>query len=204
VTLRIPSTAIVLGLALVSVSLAGCTSGTSGAPTAAPTSSGTSASAPSTGNGAGGAPRVAHPLDASKLITQPCVALTAADVTGLNIVNAISKPVSDANGSQCTWSGDSGGGVSIGWVTTNTNGLADLYSKSSTIAYWQPTTVAGYPAAYGDALSDGRSQGDCVINTAVSDKLYFGAQFDNPLNPGKSCALAAQAATDVIKNLGGS
>jgi hypothetical protein len=138
------------------------------------------------------------------MVSQPCTSLTNADLTGLKVVNAISKPESDANGSQCAWTGDSGGGISIGWETANTNGLSDLYAKSSTIAYWQPTTVAGYPAAYGDALSDQRSQGVCVIDAAVSDKLQFDAQFDNPLNPAQSCMLAAQAAADVIKNLGGS
>jgi hypothetical protein len=136
-------------------------------------------------------------------VAQPCTALTAADVAGLNITNAINKPVSDANGSSCTWAGGSGGIVSIGWDTTNSHGLSDLYAKSSTMAYWNPTTVSGYPAAYGDAVSDGRSQGDCVINTAVSDQLYFIAQVDTPLNPSQSCTLASQAAADVIKNLGG-
>lgn len=137
------------------------------------------------------------------MTAQPCTALAAADLVGLNIVNAINKPESDGNGPQCSWSGDSGGGVAVGWDTTD-SGLANLYAKSSTIAYWKPTTVAGYPAVFGDAISDGRSQGDCVINTAVSDKVYFITQFTNPLNPTQSCTLAAQAAADVVKNLGGS
>jgi hypothetical protein len=72
------------------------------------------------------------------------------------------------------------------------------------MAYWKPTTVAGYPAVYGDAISDQRPQGVCVINTAISDKLFFFTQFNNPLNTTQSCTLAAQAAAAVIKNLGGS
>jgi hypothetical protein len=126
-------------------------------------------------------------------------------VSALNITNAISQTGGGATDpAGCTWTGRSGGSVSVDWETAVTNGLADLYAKSSTIAYWQPTTVAGYPAAYGDAISDGRSQGDCVISTGVSDKLYFFTEFDNPLNATQSCTLAAQAATAVIKNLGGS
>jgi hypothetical protein len=82
--------------------------------------------------------------------------------------------------------------------------LSDLYAKSDTIAYWQPTTVTGYPAAYGDVISDGRTQGDCVINVAVNDHLYFDSEFTNPLNASQSCALAKRAAADVIRNLGGS
>ncbi len=197
--IRTPPAAMVGALLAVAV-LTGCTSGNSGTPTPA---TGSATTGP-TSSAVAAAPPVAHPLDASKVLGQPCTALTASDLTGLNIVNAISKPKSDANGSQCSWAGDSGGSLSIGWETADTNGLSDVYAKSSTIAYWQPTTVAGYPAAYGDALSDQRSQGVCVIDTAVSDKLYFDAQFNNPLNPGQSCTLAAQAAADVIKNLGGS
>lgn len=197
--MRTPYVAIA-GVLVAAAVLAGCTSGNSGTPTPATDS----ATTDPTSSAVAAAPPVAHPLDASKVIGQPCTALAAADLTGLNIVNAISKSRSGANGSQCSWAGDSGGSLSIGWETADTNGLSDLYAKSSTIAYWQPTTVAGYPAAYGDAISDQRSQGVCVIDTAVSDRLYFDAQFNNPLNPSQSCTLAAQAAADVIKNLGGS
>jgi len=139
------------------------------------------------------------------MVAQPCTSLTPSDVSGLSIVSAISQAGGDpSDPAGCTWTGNSGGSVSIDWETSDKNGLSDLYAKSSTIAYWQPTTVAGYPAAYGDAISDGRSQGDCVIDTAVTDHLDFFAQFNNPLNAGQSCALAAQAAAAVIKNLGGS
>lgn len=196
------SLVVLLGLALATSSLAGCASNTGGTATPATT---TSQNPPvSSTHGPAKAPAVSYPLDATKMMSQPCTALTSTDTSGLNIVNASSKPDSDSNGSQCSWAGDSGGTVSVGWVTTNMNGLSDLYAKSSTMAYWQPTTVSGYPAAFGDALSDGRAQGDCVLNTAVSDKLYFIAQFDTPQNASQSCTLAEQAATDVIKNLGGS
>jgi hypothetical protein len=133
-------------------------------------------------------------------VAQPCTALKPSDVSALRIVNALNQ----ANAHGCNWTGDSGGSVGIDWETANTNGLSDLYTKATTMAYWQPTTVSGYPAAYGDSISDGRSQGDCVLNTAVSNNLYFFVEFNNPLNASQSCTLAAQAAGDVIKNLGGS
>lgn len=200
---RIPALVMMLGLALASAGLAGCTSGQGGTPTPSVTTSSEASSAASSTDPAA-APAVAHPLDASKLIAQPCTALTTADLTALQIVNATPGGThQNAGGVQCSWTGDSGGSVSIGWETADTNGLSDLYAKSSTIAYWQPTSVSGYPAAYGDVISDGRNQGDCVINVAVSSKLFFDAQFENPLNAGQSCALAKQAALAVIKNLGG-
>jgi hypothetical protein len=43
-----------------------------------------------------------------------------------------------------------------------------------------------------------------VLNVGVSDKLAFNIQFNNPADAARSCALVAQAATDVIRNLGGS
>jgi hypothetical protein len=138
------------------------------------------------------------------MIADPCSALTSADLARLNMTDPISEGGPDATGAQCAWSGTNNPGVAVGWLTPSPNGLSDLYVKSDTIAYWQPTTVAGYPAAYGDSISDGRAQGDCVINVAVTDRLYFDVEFTNPFNAGQSCALAAQAAADVIKNLGGS
>lgn len=198
--MRMSPVKFVLGLAVVGAALAGCTSGVGG--TATPTTS--SSTAPTTSADNAKAPAVSHPLDASKMISTPCSALTAADITGLNIVNGSGQVGSQPQAPSCSWAGNAGGTVTIGWEMANTNGLSDLYAKSSTIAYWKPTTVSGYPAAFGDALSDGRPQGDCVLNTAVSDKLYFIAQFVTPQNASQSCTLAEQAATDVIKNLGGS
>jgi hypothetical protein len=147
---------------------------------------------------------VTHPLDATKMVANPCSALSPTDLAGLHITNPINKANSNATASDCGWTGDSGGTIGIGWVTANSGGLSDLYAKASTIVYWQPTTVDGYPAAFGDAISDGRAQGDCVLNVGVNDHLYFGAQYDNPDNVSQACALAQQAATDVVKNLGGS
>jgi hypothetical protein len=139
------------------------------------------------------------------MVAAPCTALTAGDVADLHVLDPLSSgPDRTANAVDCGWTGSPGGTVGIGWETANTGGLSDLYILRSTVAYWQPTTVSGYPAVYGDALGDGRGQGDCVINVGVNDHLYFIASFNNPANAGQSCALAAQAAADVIRNLGGS
>ena len=132
------------------------------------------------------------------------MSLTTADAQRLHIVNPISQPVAVGGApAGCTWSGDGGGSIGIAWQAANPHGLSDLYARSSTIAYWRPTDVAGYPAAYGDTISDGRGQGNCVLDTAVSNTVYFISQFDEPLNPDQSCGLAEQAAEDVIANLQG-
>ena len=195
-------------LGLAAMLLAGCSSETPGQAQSTPTT-GTPASSDSQ-NGtpsasASQAPKVATPLDAIRFINNPCSALTSTDLAGLHVDNAINGGARhNAGGVQCTWSGEAAGGIGIGWETEVTDGLSDLYAKSDTIAYWKPTAVSGYPAAYGDAISDGRAQGDCVINVAVNDHLYFNSQFTDPSNADQSCALAEQAAVDVIRNLGGS
>jgi hypothetical protein len=102
--------------------------------------------------------------------------LSPTNLAGLHITNQINKANSNATGS-----------------TASTGGMSDLYAKASTIAYWQPTTVDGYPAAFGDAISDGRAQGDCVINVGVNDHLAFFAGYDNPDNVSQACALAHRA-----------
>jgi uncharacterized protein DUF3558 len=187
------------------VAVAGCTSQTPGQAQPSAAVDTTTSGSPSSSDAPSRAPTVAHPLDPTKLINEPCSALTSADLAELNIVNPINGGTHhNAGGVQCTWSGDSGGGISIGWETVITDGLSDLYTKASTIAYWQPTTVAGYPAAWGDAISDGRAQGDCIISVGVNDHLYFDAQYTDPLNASQSCAFAQQGAADVIRNLGGS
>ena len=187
----------------------GCSSGTPGQGQPPPTDQTATRSAtsggPTSSDDASKAPVVTKPLNATHFVGNPCSALTSTDLAGLNVANPVNGGThQNAGGVQCTWTGESGGSVSIGWETADTNGLSDLYAKSTSIAYWQPTTVDGYPAAYGDVISDGRAQGQCVINVGVTDQLYFDAQFSNPSNAGQSCALARQAASDVIKNLGSS
>jgi hypothetical protein len=126
--------------------------------------------------------------------------LAPADLTDLGINHPVSGPSTTHAG--CGWTADAGAGtVGIDWNPTVTDGLSDLYAKSSTIAYWQPITVDGYPAAFGDAISDGRSQGDCVLNVAVNDHSFFTASYAYPPIGSGSCDVAKQAASDVLRNL---
>jgi hypothetical protein len=204
------SAAVALGtaaLALAWLGLTACTESTGGTaepgtnpPIATPAAGMTSTATetPSTP-----APPVARPLNATGIVQAPCSALTNDDVAGLNITYPQNEAVHDTVGTQCTWAGESGGVVSIGWETTNTHGLTDMYAQRPTFAYWQPTTVSGYPGVYGDAIGDGRPQGNCVLSVGVSNHLYFISEFTIPLNPTQSCPLATRAATDVIKNLSG-
>lgn len=206
--MRLRPTGVVIGglaIAIILIAVSACTSDAGEYQWATPISTMTSVRAGSSspsGDGSRVAPRIAHPLDASRFIAAPCSALTAADLAGLHVINPVNSGADRIPaGVLCAWAGSPGGDISIGWETVITNGLSNLYSRRSTIAYWQPLTISGYPAAYGDAVGDSRSRGNCVINVGVSDQLYFNAEFSDPANAGSSCVLAAQVATDVIRNL---
>jgi hypothetical protein len=194
-----------LGIVTMAVVVVGCSSSTGGQAT--PTTSVPTVSsgdkAPSGTGAASSAPKVGQPLDASALVAKPCSSLTASNLADVDLTDALSGPDSDTNGSACSWAGEAGGGINVSWETVNTHGLSDLYAKQSTFAYWQPTTVAGYPGVYADSVKDQRADGDCVLNVGVSDQLTFFVEYDNPTEGTQACSLAGKAASDVIANLKG-
>jgi hypothetical protein len=156
------------------------------------------------------APRVAHPLDASKFLAAACSSLTAADLSTLNLTGATSESHITAKSPVCNWDAfnatDAAKNYHVGvtWETIDTNGLSAIYSLKSEMAYWQPTQIGGYPAVIAGQL-DQRLDGDCVVDVGVSDSLFFfvGYQTSDSSVVPQSCALATRAAADVIKNLKG-
>jgi hypothetical protein len=191
---------VLLGTAL----LAGCSAAASGHPEAADT---TAAPTTTTTNPVAQAPRVAHPLDASAFITAPCDSLSTADLTAIDQEFAGPEAVgSPGRGfAACGWaSADGDKAVDIGFETDDTDGLSALYRQhqQAMMAYWQPTTVSGYPAAFGSQV-DARSTGICVINVGISDHLFFFDDFQtsSPTQQPQSCSLATTLATDVLENL---
>lgn len=175
------------------IALAGCATSTTGTPSPVPTQRPTHV--------ASQAPKVAEPLDPSAMVASPCTSLTTTNVLSVGLTSPTSQSDHVATESGCTWAGDGGGAVSIAWEIANKHGLTDLYAKQTTFAYWIPTTIAGYPAVYGDALLDLRPHGDCVLNVGVNNQLTFFIQYDNSLKPSDGCRFAKVAATDVIANL---
>ncbi len=147
------------------------------------------------------APKVVRPLDPSAMVSAPCTSLTTTELVTLDVTRPISVAHSATAGTRCTWTGDSGGSVGVSWISADSNGLSDLYAQQSIYGYWQPTSVAGYPAVYGDPLGDQRPHGECVLNVGANDHLLFFVQYERPLEPAKGCPLAASAAADVIANL---
>jgi hypothetical protein len=146
------------------------------------------------------APKVTKPLDASHVTNSPCATMNGADLTALGFTGT--KP--SAAGSQCSWNGPAGASVRIVWQTIAVSGLTDVYAEKSSMYYFVPTTVRGYPAVYASPFSDRRADGDCTLYTAVDNATVFSTQYvAAPANAGRACELAKQAASQVIRDLGG-
>lgn len=184
--------------------LAGCTSTANGTPTAAPTPSGEepATTTPSEDN-TDGAPRVEHPLDATRFIADPCAVLTSTQLATLDITTP-GKPettgaVAENAGPMCTWiAGADHDNYNVGFLTGNKNGLSDTY-RGSWGGYFEPTTVGGYPAVFND-VTDARDTGRCNLTVGVNDNLAFRTQLTT--NRGqKSCDGAAQLAEMVVATI---
>jgi hypothetical protein len=153
------------------------------------------------------APRVPKQLDAGHLVNSPCDALTAGQLNGLDpaLGSVVGTNASDPLGAACGWSSpDLSQAVNISFATAAPDGLDQIYSEHPYMAYWQPMVIDGYPAVAASQY-DARPDGSCVVNAGLNDHLYFFAEFMtfNPAQQSRSCALAAQAAGDVITNLRG-
>lgn len=136
----------------------------------------------------GPAPRVSQPLNVARFVADPCESLTTAQIPTL-------KNVGKADGT-CTWlikkNDDS---VVVTWLQ---NGLTVFYTQSSVESYWQPTTVAGYPAVFASAV-DARDQGGCRINVGINDTTMFAVDYTADSSR-SSCDSAKTAAANVIQN----
>jgi hypothetical protein len=120
----------------------------------------------------------------------------------------ISKPgepdtdseVAKASGPGCVWrvNGEPFRMLDMSFLTGNKKGLSDTYRGRSRFAYFDETTVDGYPAVFNDN-QDGRPQGICQITVGVSDSLAFRASEHTSVSRGAaSCDGAKEFAAAVI------
>ncbi|EHY88751.1 DUF3558 domain-containing protein [Saccharomonospora azurea] len=114
----------------------------------------------------------------------------------------------DVTGPYCGWSGkgDSRGltvSIQSGNARRGAGGLVHLrrmYDEGR-YAYWEDTSIGGYPAAYLD-LADRRSAGGCGVAVAVADDMSFSVAVDAYADqPTEACSAAARFAEDVLGNL---
>ncbi|MBO0839225.1 MAG: DUF3558 domain-containing protein [Sciscionella sp.] len=182
--------------------LAGCSNQTGDNHQAGATTSGSSAD--SSGSGGPSAPKVAHPLDASKFIKNPCSSLTIAQATaagGFDVGSVTAKRDDTAGQPSCNW--QESDLISVVWWSTTRTACRMRMRNQSSDAYFTPLTIDGYPAVLADS-TDERSQGTCLLVAGVSDQQVFSIHAESGPGVGaKSCTYAQNAAKAVIKNLGG-
>ena len=137
----------------------------------------------------GPAPKVAQPLNAARFVADPCASLTITQIPTL-------KNLGKADGI-CTWivkkNDDS---VVVTWLQ---NGLTGFYAQSFAESYWQPTTVADYPAVFASSI-DVRDHGGCRINVGINDTTMFAVDYTADSSP-SACDSAKTAAADVIHTI---
>lgn len=196
----------------VSLGLAGCTVSDAGTPTPDPAGSesaapkSTGSSAPSSEPDTYGAPQVENPLDASKVLTDPCAVLTAAQLTSFGVSTPgrgdTESEIAKTVGPLCLWTADPEVDSTIGvaWQSGNKNGLSDLYRMRDDQEYFVEATVEGYPAVFSSEI-DNRDGGDCSITVGVSDALTFFADETGMLDADGACARAEQVAAAAIATL---
>ncbi|WP_233160234.1 DUF3558 domain-containing protein [Actinophytocola xanthii] len=186
--------------------VAACTTTAGGTPTSVTTSdaptSATSGEAPGEG-----APPVENPLDAGIFIEQPCTTLTQDQLSTLGVsrpgVPTTSGAVAERAGPYCTWLiSEQGGAIGIGFITGNKNGLSDNYRAREEFAYFEPTTVEGYPAVFSDR-SDLRDSGSCSLFVGIADTLTILATETGQLDAQGACDRAKQVAAAAVTTMGG-
>jgi hypothetical protein len=169
------------------------------------TTSGSASPAP-TGEATGnGAPKVPAALNADGILADPCSALSAAQQDDIGMVKP-GKGDQGPTGPECRWksAGSSLNSVEVSPFTANENGLSDIYGQKAAKAYFEPVTVAGYPAVSTN-VSDLRSSGTCPLWIGVTDQLVVVviAQIGTGANKTQPCSVAERVAEAMIQHLKG-
>jgi hypothetical protein len=148
-------------------------------------------------------------LDASPLTEHPC-----RDLTDSQVRHVIGAEPGDGKpehhlGAGCSWHPASidepQRSIAI-HREAGDGGLRFVYSIKDEFGYFQPTTVAGYPAVVASPGNTATASGECAINVGVNEHAYFFSDFISGATPPadlKPCAKARQGAKYVIHNLKG-
>lgn len=162
-----------------------------------PSSSGSAPAGP-----AGSAPKVSNPVNPASILADACAALSPAQLSTLGMETG--KPRTIGSGPTCSWDYADGSGntVNISPIEANKNGLSDLYDQKAEQAYFEETTVSGYPAVYSD-ITDDRGRGECGLQIGVTDQLavYVLTQLESGADVSKPCPVADKVGAAMVQTL---
>lgn len=150
-----------------------------------------------------GAPRVDHPLDGARYLTEPCAALSGEQLAGFGVVDPgeTSSAVADVS-SHCIWHAvpEVNSTIDVGFIAVGDLGLAKLYAERDRQEYFEETTVQEYPAVFHSIL-DRRPSGACNISVGISNTLFFRTSEQGRTDAIQACARAKSVADAVITTL---
>jgi hypothetical protein len=190
----------VIGAGLVSLIVGGCASSQVGNPIPADGVVTSGVSLPP-------APPVPAPLSVAAVVNNACSLLSADQLQAMGFTAATTKalPEKDSIGVGCGWTDDSigqtGAQIGVDLQTVLTHGLRDIYVQKKDMAYWQPVTVAGYPAVIADHL-DSRPQGNCRMDLGVTDTDVLLVDYQGDVGS-QPCVKVQALAAAVVRALKG-
>ncbi|MDT8911014.1 DUF3558 domain-containing protein [Amycolatopsis sp. PS_44_ISF1] len=148
--------------------------------------------------------KVPAPLPAQALLSNPCSALTDAELKDVGLTPP--GELTQGPPALCDWSSLSTkqNGVGVGAVPQNKGGISDIYDQRAKQAYFQPVTVDGYPGVFADT-QDGRPSGSCSLWVGITDQLAFTVVTSITIGPNKAqpCDVARKVGTAVVTHLRG-
>lgn len=194
------ATAAVATLGLLAASACGGGTGGTGGTAQPPASAGSSAPTDSGGSG----PKVPSPLPTKDLIANPCSVLNASEAEQVGLKYPGEKSTGVLNGCRWTSSGSNLNFVNNTPIEQNKHGISDIYDQKAKQAYFEPTTVNGYPAVFA-ATEDSRSNGICTLWVGVTDQLAVSVLPNISMGSNKKdpCSIAKKFATAMIGHLQG-
>ncbi|WP_423202121.1 DUF3558 family protein [Herbihabitans rhizosphaerae] len=150
-----------------------------------------------------GAPKVAVPLDATRLLADPCAALSPQTIQTLDMAPAGKPDLDGIGGPNCEWGGAS---LRLTFMKVNANGLSDYYRGRQAGEFpgrWDETFVGGYPGVFKDGGTHSDSDGACNLTIGLSDTLPALISLLGVRGPGKCDASAVRVAEGLISTLKG-
>ncbi|EHR52552.1 Protein of unknown function (DUF3558) [Saccharomonospora marina XMU15] len=161
-------------------------------------------------------PHISEPLDPSPYLDDPCGLVPRSFVNDLGYQGPGEKTTGKVSGMRvgpgCNWGTvDQIELLSYNFQTAprergEPGGLRQaymMYEKQNLYAFWEPTDIARYPAAFAD-FEDLRDEGQCHLLVGIADDLSFGvAAGGHRDDPARACENATALATKVVELLKG-
>ncbi|MGW4398457.1 DUF3558 domain-containing protein [Amycolatopsis nivea] len=190
------ATAAVATIGLLAASACGGETGGTGGTAQPPVSS------PADSGGSG--PKVPSPLPTKDLLANPCSVLNASEAEQVGLQYPGEKSSGVLNGCRWTSSGSNLNFVNNTPIEQNKRGISDIYDQKANQAYFEPTTVNGYPAVFA-GTEDSRSNGICTLWVGVTDQLAVSVLPNISMGSNKKdpCSIAKKFATAMIGHLQG-